>query len=663
MMARFCKSLRALASAIPLCLSMSFSAFAQTAGNTPGVEWEKRQDIDQRLRSYGPDLMGEMIDPHTGSIVFEHTDVSLPGNSGLEVAIRRKRSQGYLYRWTAGASVNVGFGDWDLQVPRIQVVTSPNGWTGERCNKSFLVSFPPYGQAPNGPWGPGLTSISANQYSNGLLLEVPGRGSQQLLESPLGAHWPTGANAPRYVTAEGWTLTCINDQDLTNGGNDGFLATAPNGDQYRFDRFYSHANQNLGTVSSGKQQGMGRLKATIAATEVTDVHGNWVRYTYDASARLTRIESNDGRVIDLGYTGSSLLIATATANGRTWTYNYRQNGYLLPTYEPLGGLPLNNLVLGSVVQPDGRAWTFSLDEMTAEPMPGEECFEVPENISLTHPYGMVGTFGLGEVRHRIGFDWAIPEVYVLPGSRWRRRHQHPADLHRALRRDRCPIKTLSGPNVAPATWTFDYEQDLGARGSNPGDRSNTTTVTEPGGTQIIYEHYWQAEPCGASGAACGGKLRSKEVKQASAGATLELTETKYEIEGAVGNTFAASAPGGPQMRSAVRTIETKITRDGDEFKTVNTFDSNLSSPTYSYGFPTTVTDTSSTAPGLNRNTVTVYAHNKTKWILGLPSTVTRNGKLFDSYTYDTSGRALTHSKFGGIYKTYTYHTSGAQAGL
>ena len=42
------------------------------------VEWEKRQNADQRLTAFGDDLMGDGIDPHTGSISFQHTDVFYP---------------------------------------------------------------------------------------------------------------------------------------------------------------------------------------------------------------------------------------------------------------------------------------------------------------------------------------------------------------------------------------------------------------------------------------------------------------------------------------------------------------------------------------------------------------------------------------------------------
>lgn len=54
-----------------------------------------QQHPQEGLQILGNNLLGEMIDPNTGSIEFEHVDVTLPGNSGLEVAIRRRRGRGF----------------------------------------------------------------------------------------------------------------------------------------------------------------------------------------------------------------------------------------------------------------------------------------------------------------------------------------------------------------------------------------------------------------------------------------------------------------------------------------------------------------------------------------------------------------------------------------
>jgi len=45
----------------------------------PIVEWEKKQNAEQRLEVFGNDFLGDSIDPHTGTLAFNHTDISLPG--------------------------------------------------------------------------------------------------------------------------------------------------------------------------------------------------------------------------------------------------------------------------------------------------------------------------------------------------------------------------------------------------------------------------------------------------------------------------------------------------------------------------------------------------------------------------------------------------------
>ena len=85
----------------------------------PIVDWEKKQNAEQRLEVFGDDFLGDAIDPHTGSLSFTQVDVSLPGNSGLSVAIERKRTNGYSYK----DGVNAEFGDWTLSVPRLKVLS------------------------------------------------------------------------------------------------------------------------------------------------------------------------------------------------------------------------------------------------------------------------------------------------------------------------------------------------------------------------------------------------------------------------------------------------------------------------------------------------------------------------------------------------------------
>ncbi len=72
--------------------------------------------------------------------------------------------------------------------------------------------------------------LTPRMYSDGVLLDVPGRVSTQVLDKTAIGSW--SANAQKVTTA-GWYLTCIDNID--GNGTEGFHAYAPNGDRYRFD--------------------------------------------------------------------------------------------------------------------------------------------------------------------------------------------------------------------------------------------------------------------------------------------------------------------------------------------------------------------------------------------------------------------------------------------
>jgi RHS repeat-associated protein len=610
----------------------------------PWIEWEQRMNADQRLTAFGPDLLGDQIDPDTGAIVFEHTDVSLPGNSNLEVALRRRLSQGYLY----GEGVNAEFGNWEHLVPRIVAISRSTGWTGSRCSNSFATSFPAIQMVGSFP----VQNLQGSEYSNGVKLEVPGQPSQQVLESPQGAQWPAGRS---HTTAENWYFTCIT---AVNGGQ-GFLGHAPNGDKYRFDRYINLPFRPLGVLMSAKSNGTPRSKSILAATEVTDVNGNWVRYTYDSAGRLTRIHANDGRDITLSYNGTSKLVAQVTANptgnARTWTYTYRNTYGGKPYWE--GGGAINIQSLGTVTQPDGRTWTLNLDEMFAEPTPGE-CDSYPSALSITHPYGVTGTFQLAEVRHRRGLNLVMEQIFDCPNGE-PSPPGSPAPAWITAQADTISVvsKQLQGPGLVTATWSFQYEYDTGPPGSSAADPTNTTVVTQPDGSLIHYYHRW---PEGMF----GGALLRKETRQSSGTTPLELITYSYIAETRPGFSFGEySSPTTPTFAKR-RPAQTEVQRGSDTYTTVYAYDSLFSSPTYSFGHPTQVTETSNTtAQGLSRIATTAYLHDKTLWVVGLPTTVTRNGKLFDTFAYDALRRVQTYSRFGTLKATYTYHTGAGQQGM
>ncbi|MEM9619925.1 MAG: hypothetical protein AAF936_18375, partial [Pseudomonadota bacterium] len=621
--------------------------FAPMSGGSthlPVYEWERRVQVEERLRTYGPDLLGDQIDPHFGGISFEHTDVSIPGNSSLEVAVRRRRAQGNFYH----ESSKVEFADWQIVVPRIHALSASVLWTGNRCSNSYNTSFPVSGSGGN--------LYVAGDYTQGPTLDVAGAGQLPILEQPQGAQWPA---AKTHVTTANWWFECGTADD----GGEGFIGHAPNGDIYYFDTYYTELADAVGVWGASYQ---GRTRNILAASEVRDVHGNWVKYDYDANGRLTRIHANDGRQIDLTYSGVSKLISTVQANGRTWTYAYGPSSYSeaawIGYYEGAGGVD----VLRSVTQPDGRAWSFQLDGMFAKAGPGGSCIQASQTLSLTHPYGVTGTFNLDEQTHRQNENAGGREILECPKSNEIIGGEIPPPIIPVTTIDAMTVtaKTLSGPNLPTSTWTYDYENDLSAvTGIDP---TNWTKVQGPDGTHITYYHNWPSYTPPPGEDAIGGKLVERQLRDVNAaGPLLETTFHNYELELGLGGTFARYGPSPATIQQPARNYQTTVFRNGDYYRTLNTFDTNYASANYSFGFPTKVEEFSNTSgdrPGA-RIADTVYEHNKTKWILGLPTSVTRNAKLFDEYDYDSFGRRLWHDRFGVRWRTYTYHPSGVQAGL
>ena len=180
----------------------------------------KRENIDERLTAYGNDLMGDKIDLNTGALSFEHVDVSIPGNSNLEVAIRRTRTIDFPFPHldaVAQAALNDHYAtaltkssplsDWDLEIPKISLTIPipidrhgvvgnlPDEATLEQtlCISGGIGLTIAIAEAPNvighvgyalsdGPAGGVLDGqlFEGDDASNGMELIIPGQGSRKL---------------------------------------------------------------------------------------------------------------------------------------------------------------------------------------------------------------------------------------------------------------------------------------------------------------------------------------------------------------------------------------------------------------------------------------------------------------------------------------------------
>ncbi|RUO57833.1 RHS repeat domain-containing protein [Pseudidiomarina insulisalsae] len=644
---------------------------------SPAIEWDRRSDIGERLSEHGSDLLGDTIDTHMGSLSFSHTDISLPGNSDLPVTLIRELTQGYFHNFDE----DVEFGDWNYSVPRLHVITSTQSgtyttdWAGARCtdpSSAFAVSIYSGANASDVQ-----SYVYPVEYSNGLQLAIPGQGTQQVLSMSPNVSQPF-PSAAQFVTPAGWYFIC----GSANDGGEGFVGIAPNGDQYRFDRYAQFKHRNFGAITptggnAGPSRIIERVRAMLLATEVTDVHGNWVRYDYDASGRLTRIYANDGRSITLSYNADG-VVSSATANGRTWTYGYvsAEVGDMMR-----GDYAAAKQILNSVTRPDGTSWSFDLVAMHHRPQTGTYCTNIGGSLSLTHPNGVTGTFTVSELKHRRGWaEWMTETTIRCSGAFINPRQSTYYDIyHSPTETMSVTQKTVSGPDMPTSQWTYTYEQDVEEErypvgheyeghpiATSENDPTNWTKVVNPDGSETTYVHYWSELSQVSVDYKHVGKLVRKEVRSSPGGSLLEVVDYSYLTAGSFGPSYLPNDYQYAPLRSLVSSASSTAnvqpakqvqSRDGDTFTTEYVYNTTQSSGAYSYGKPiqTKVWSNVSTTP---RTTDITYEHNTTRWVLGLTKTVTVNSRLTDSYNYTSKGDIYQHWKYGQKIAEYSYNSSG-----
>jgi YD repeat-containing protein len=628
------------------------SALAQT---TIYVEQDKLIRGSRDVATLGADLFGDQVSLYNGNVEFRQTDVSLPGNNALSVAVGRRLAGSTEVR-LAGL-----FDDWDLDIPHLHgVFKSSSGWvtnsgTQARCS-GFGAPDPGYFQ-----WG----SWNPDEYWHGSFIYLPGQGSQEILtRSGTNPNYPGDGNNWPLTTQSLVSIRCLGS--MARGTGEGFLAVTPDGTQYRFDWMVS---RNYPWISKPTQQaenraaGTGRRGSTgalrlgpteptpnvaesyilarqevwILPTQVTDRHGNTVTYTYDPSKpwRLTSITASDGRSITLSYDGTSNRVATVSDGTRTWSYTY-SNG------------------LNRVTQPDGAQWQFSMSAFTQAPpmyVASPTC-DLEGSLggwttgSMTHPSGAVGTFKITPTSHGRSFverecrgDPSYGDIAVYP---------------RFIASRSLVSKVITGPGLDTMTWSYTYSP-VGAAASWSTCTGNcpdtkTVEVTDPRNVLTRYtfgNRYRVTE----------GQLQKVEV--GPAGGTALRTTTLHYRDPAAGPypSFPGISPqrrGNGELASRHTPQDQRvITQQGKTFSWVaTTFDERARA--------VVVTKSSNLNSAYSRTEYTTYQDIPAKWVLGQVASVTAGGTVSLLNTYDLgNGNLLSTSKFGKLEASYTYYPSSS----
>lgn len=414
-------------------LSVALIAPQALAEDAPWTQYDKTIAKKRDVASLTNDLFGDSVDLYNGRLSFHAVDIDLPGNNGLPV--RLARSFNVVTRLEY--STQNPFANWELDVPSIsgvyaskfaEIIYETNyTWDGQRCSGALTP--------------PTIGPYFAMDYWYGLSANMPG-GGELLTPNPVTRKPADGTNY-RWVTTGFTWFSCL--PSIKNTSGEGFLAIGKDGTRYWFDWLAVYdVWPMLENYDVGYAQNLFRKRNVLYATRVEDRFGNWVTYSYSnastAPARLNRIESSDGRYINLTYNAAG-QVASATDGLRTWQYSYTGNA------------------LGAVTLPDASQWKFDYGDIfdvyagyAQEPscdFPGYWFMDMPpvRSMSMTHPSGAVGQFFVDGRLHGRSNVWRncagpIEATY----SDFVRMYWTPSLVR----------KRISGAGMSPVEWNYQY---------------------------------------------------------------------------------------------------------------------------------------------------------------------------------------------------------------
>lgn len=657
---------------------MLFSAACQAQSVTPEDEYKQLIKVNQDIQALGPHPFGENINLYDGTLSFEETDVSLPGNGPT---IRFSRSLGTTNALDYGFNAERPLGDWDLDIPRIETAAANQGGvTGwEVSGASPLQRCSDFG-AP--PYVPGGTITSAdtwgpNQWWYGYHLILPGQGSQTLLGRSSNPLSPTisGESFP-IVTKQNWMIGC---GVTASDGGEGFLAIAPDGTRYTFAHLFyrpmtyitkpggmgpdvvaAAGGTNLHPlVAPSTTDILARRDALMYVTQIQDRFGSTLTYNYDsATGYLASIIASDGREVDVTYVPGSPLIKSVIAKAtdvpsRTWIYSYDTSNSLLPT-------------LTSVTLPDGSAWSYHLGAFQTNPInvAFSNCYlndagtvtSNPATGTVTAPSGLTGTFAETPLLHGRSY---------VPKSCWG--GLNPTEdvyfnIPNTYYQQSVTSEAITGAGLAAAEWSYSYSPANESWSSDACATSGTcatsvyTDVTDPSGnaTRYTFSNRFDVTE--------GQLLRTDFHNGVTSSAVVRSEFNSY------GNPTGGPWPAAygidlqgrdnrTQTEEVSPLIERQIIQDGGQIYTWRAlaFDA--------YAQPTDVKRYNSIVGQPSIEETTSYLNDTHLWVLGLPLTVTNdgNGEVESANTYAANDTPLTRSRFGELLMSYTFNGAGQLA--
>ena len=647
-----------------LGMLLGATALPSHAQVEPYEEFGKHLREAQEVTPLTSTLFGDKVSLYNGATEFDVTDIDLPGNSSLPVRFGR---QFVVEDRRLPTGHIAGMGDWDLDVPYLDgVFTQENGWevqgynnTGTYSRCSFTTG--PYNYLPDVEVYAPVVSIW-----DGNLMHIPGKADEDLLATP-GSQLPAVADGNSYpwITKSFYRAMC--GASTANGyPGESFIVVSPDGVRYTFNWALVNptsgvivqipAPQGTGTVKTG----FSRSRVFLLATQVTDRFGNWVNYTYNAASQLTKIAANDGREIDITWSGNS--VQTATAGTRTWTYGYGANGSL-----------------ASVTRPDGSQWIYTITagslatvkaQPDTEPPPSYHCQIDPEQntgsftYSIVAPSGAQGTFNFVYNRNYHSF---VPEscTDANPDTMYPLEYDFFDNFQ-------LMSKQITGAGLQTLTWTYDYGANTGGYflSTVPGSvaiaettyipqttvATKVVTVTEPGDVARYT--------FGVSYGLDEGRMLQEETDSLSGQVMKTVTHTYLDDSQIANEPFPDNVGQSVQalyknpMVGRLRPeISTVSVQDGDTYTHQNVaFDV--------FARPTQVNKYNGISGQTALEEQTTYYDNLAYWVLGQTQQVSNmgNGEIETQRVYDpTTALMQSQARFGETLYSYTYNAAGQLA--
>ncbi|MFT4926651.1 MAG: hypothetical protein ACI8WB_002749, partial [Phenylobacterium sp.] len=224
----------------------------------------ERNRVTADVEHLGIGLMGDTVDPYSGSLSFRVTDVSIPGNSQIPVNLSRSISNHGLNN---GVLV-----DWTLDIPRLEgdygMTSHYNPQEGPDCRYDFPA-----------PIMRRSKTFSTDEFFNGLNVH-DGQGYSGLVITPADlaqTPYPLPDGYTRQ-TKDNWLLKCSDGAVVSDGAGSDYIAQSPAGLTYSFS---TEARKMSKVVHKGA--GTFIVTQTVAkmVDRIEDPFGNWAVFGYE----------------------------------------------------------------------------------------------------------------------------------------------------------------------------------------------------------------------------------------------------------------------------------------------------------------------------------------------------------------------------------------------